>query len=92
MAILMIQDASEDTLATYDTVIQQLKQAGQEHPPGRQFHVAARKGNGYLVTDVWESQEALDRFFQTLGPLLQQAGGRVEQPDIYQVHNVIKGT
>ncbi len=63
MAILMIQDASEDTRASYDEVIKLLEAAGQGHPAGRQFHVAARKGNGYLVTDVWESQEALDRFF-----------------------------
>jgi hypothetical protein len=91
MAILMIQDASADVLATYDTVIRQLEAAGQGHPPGRQFHVAARTGDGYLVTDVWESQAALDRFFQTLGPLLEQAGGRLDPPQIYPVHNLIAG-
>ena len=58
----------------YDKVIKQLEESGQGHPSGRQFHAAARKGNGYLVTDVWESQEALDRFFQILGPLLEQVG------------------
>ena len=92
MAILLIQDASDDMLARYDEVIKQLEAAGQGHPPGRQFHVAARKGTGYLVTDVWESQEALDRFFQILGPLLQQAGSTPQQPQIYPVHNLITGT
>ena len=91
MAILMIQDASEDTLGNYDKVIKQLEESGQGHPSGRQFHAAARKGNGYLITDVWESQEALDRFFQTLGPLLEQAGARLDPPQIYPVHNLIKG-
>ncbi len=93
MAILMISDASEDTLAHYDQVIKQLEVAGHEHPPGRQFHVAARKGTGYVVSDVWESQEAFDRFFQILGPLLQQVGSGSEQQSvqILPVHNIITG-
>lgn len=91
MAILMIQDASAGTLAQYDTLMKQLEEAGQGQPAGRLFHAAARKGDGFLVTDVWESQEALDRFFQTLGPLLERAGG-AQQPDIYPVHNLIRGT
>ncbi len=91
MAILMISDASEDTLAQYDQVIKQLEAAGLGHPPGRQFHVAARKGTGYVVSDVWDSQEALDRFMETLGPLLQQAGSRFEQQQtqILPVHDLI---
>jgi len=50
MAILMISDASEDPLAHYDQVIQQLEVAGHGHPPGQQFHVMARKGTGYVVS------------------------------------------
>ncbi len=93
MAILMISDASEDALAHYDQVIKQLEVAGHEHPPGRQFHVAARKGTGYVVSDVWESQEAFDRFFHILGPLLQQVGSGSEQQSvqILPVHNISTG-
>ncbi len=93
MAILMISDASEDTLAHYDQVVKNLEAAGHGQPSGRQFHVAARKGTGYVVTDVWESQEALDRFSQILGPLLQQVGSGPEQrsTQVLPVHNVIKG-
>ncbi len=93
MAILMISDSSEDALAHYDEVIKQLEAAGHGQPSGRQFHVAARKGTGYVVTDVWESQEALDRFFEVLGPLLQQVGSGPERQSvqILPVHNVIKG-
>ena len=93
MAILMISDASEDQLEHYDHVIAQLEAAGHGQPPGRQFHVAARKGTGYVVTDVWESQEALDRFFQIIGPLMQQAGSDPERQSmqVLPVHNVIEG-
>ena len=92
MAILMITDASEDTLAHYDQLIKQLEAAGLGHPPGRQLHVAARKGTGYVVADVWDSQEAFDRFMETLGPMLEQVGVRFEQqqPQILPVHDLIK--
>jgi len=73
------------------SVAEHLEAAGQGHPPGRQFHVAARKGDGYLVVDVWESQVALDRFAQTLLPLLEQVGSTPFQPHIYPVHNIVKG-
>jgi hypothetical protein len=91
MAILMIHDVPDDTLAQYDQVIKELEAAGQGHPPGRLSHVASRHGDGYLVVDVWESQEAFDRFGQTLMPLVERAGGRVPPPQIYPIHNAISG-
>ncbi len=91
MSILMIHDASDSTLGEYDRVIKELEVAGQSNPPGRLSHVAVRKGDGYLVADVWESQEAFDRFAQTLVPLLERAGVVQGQPQVYPVHNTIKG-
>ena len=93
MAILMIADASTGSLAAYDQVITQLAAAGHGQPAGRLSHVAARKGTGYVVADVWESQEAFERFQQTLGPLLAQAGegGDLMSVQILPVHNVIPG-
>ena len=91
MAILMIHDGEGDTLEHYDQLIQRLEQAGQGTPPGRLSHVTARKGGGYIVADVWESQEAFDRFAQVLAPLLQQVGVTPAQSQIYPVHNVITG-
>jgi hypothetical protein len=92
MAIVMIHDVSDGTLAEYDQVMRELEATGNAHPPGRLSHVAARKGTGYLIVDVWESQEAFDRFGQTLVPLLERAGGRVPAPQFYPVHNVVAGT
>ena len=88
---MMIHDVSDGTLAQYDQVIRELEASGHGNPPGRLSHVAARKGDGYLVVDLWESQEDLDRFAQTLVPLLERAGGPVPQPQVYPVHNVVRG-
>ena len=92
MAILLVSDAAEDELAQYDQVIQRLEATGHGQPPGRRFHVAARNGDGYLVVDLWESQEDLDRFLLMLLPALADAGGSHSQPRTYPVHNIIEGS
>ena len=91
MAILLVSDAPQDTLAQYDQVIARLEAAGHGRPPGRRSHTAARKGDGYLVVDVWESQEALDRFLEVLLPALQEVGSTSPPPQVYPVHNTIEG-
>jgi len=53
MAILMISDASDKTLAQYDEVGKRLAAAGQMHPPGRLSHAGVRQGTGYLLVAFW---------------------------------------
>jgi hypothetical protein len=50
--------------------------------PGLLVHIAGQGPNGFRVVDVWESQEAFDRFGETLMPILQEVGIEV-QPEIY---------
>ena len=90
MAILMIHDVSDGALAECDQITKELEAAGHVNPPRRLSHVAARQGDGYLVVDVWESQEAFERFGQTLIPMLERSGGCVATPQYYPVHNTIK--
>ena len=48
-------------------------------------HIAGQGENGFRVVDVWESEEAFNRFGETLMPILAELG--VEgRPDIYQAH------
>jgi hypothetical protein len=91
MAIVMIHDVAERNLAEHDRIIDELEATGHGQPPGRLSHIAARKGTGYLVVDVWASQEDFDRFAQTLVPFIEQAGGSVPPPQIYPLHNAIAG-
>jgi quinol monooxygenase YgiN len=45
---------------------------------------------GWRVVDVWESQEALDKFFQEkLGQALQEAGLATLQPQVWPVHTLL---
>jgi hypothetical protein len=91
MAIIAIHALGEDagTLDSYDEIIRRLEASGNGQPPGRRSHVAARQGDSYFVVDVWESQEAMDQFAQTLRPLAGHMGTPVAQPQIYAVHNLI---
>jgi hypothetical protein len=43
-----------------------------------------------LVTDVWESEEALNKFSEKLIPILKKNGVTPAKPTILQVHNIIK--
>lgn len=56
-------------------------------PPGLLYHVAGQGEGGWYVVEVWESQEALQRFFdEKLGQALQQANINI-QPKFFQVVN-----
>jgi hypothetical protein len=51
-------------------------------------HIAGQGASGFRVVDVWESEEAFQRFGETLMPILQEIG--VEgAPDIYQAHTFV---
>ena len=75
----------------YDEIIKRLENAGAAAPAGRLYHVCFGTGTSLRVVDVWESQEALNTFGQTLMPILQQVGVDPGQPEVAEVHNSIQG-
>jgi hypothetical protein len=56
------------------------------------LHIALESDDGTVqVIDIWESQEALDAFGPTLGPILGGLGVDPGQPMVQRVRNVIEG-
>ena len=51
-------------------------------------HIAGQGGSTFRVVDVWESEEALDRFAEIIGPILREAGVEGE-PEVYPVHTYV---
>lgn len=90
-AITAVFDIPGMTSKQYDQTVKDLEAAGAGAPKGRLFHVASSKPGGWFVVDVWESEESMGAFAQTLIPILQKSGVTPQQPQIYSVHNVIKG-
>jgi hypothetical protein len=73
----------------YEGVIRDLKAAGKGNIPERLYHVVAQNGNDLHVTDVWESEEAFNKFGETMVPILIKNGGTPVAPIILPVHNII---
>ena len=63
-------------------------------PDGLLFHAGGAKSGGWVVMEVWESQQAQERFMQSrLGQALQEGGiterpSRVEWLDLAAHHHL----
>jgi hypothetical protein len=71
----------------YDQVWNELRRAGHATPSGLIHHVSVFQDNNCLVFDIWESQEAFDRFGKILMPILYKVGIDEPKPKITPVLN-----
>lgn len=51
-------------------------------------HIAGQGPNGFRVVDVWESEEAVERFGDKLTPVLAEIGIQ-GSPEIYPAHTFV---
>jgi hypothetical protein len=74
MAIVMIFGGPDLTEAQYDQIHREV--APDDRPaPGLLYHAAGPGDDGFYIVEVWESQDAVDRFVQeTLSGVLARAG------------------
>jgi hypothetical protein len=86
-AILAQFNVAGMTVRQYEQTLHDLGSAGA----GRLHHVAVQQPGGMFISDVWESQEALDEFSKTLIPILQKNGVTPAQPVIMPVYNILAG-
>lgn len=86
LAIFRLSDMSKEK---YDNVMKDLDNAGLFKVTTRTYHCMALNEEGSVVADVWDSPEALNEFFGTLGPILAKNGVNAAMPEIYPVHNVV---
>lgn len=91
MAIGIYVNPTSMTAAQYDDIIGRLDAAGAGKPAGRLYHACFGSGDKLQVFDIWESQQAFDKFGETLMPILQEIGLDAGQPMAEPVHNVIQG-
>jgi quinol monooxygenase YgiN len=91
MAVLMVLEIPGGTLEQYERAneLMEISDAG-DAPEGLISHVAAVTEDGIVIADVWESEAALDAFFEErAAAALAEAGMPESQPRIAQVHNHI---
>jgi len=86
VAVFEGTDMSEEK---YNAVLAELAAAGAAAPDGRIEHVAAWDGGAFCVVDTWENTDKLNRFAETLFPIMDRIGVTPPTPHIYELRNTI---
>jgi hypothetical protein len=92
MSVVLVHQGPTITQESYDEVIHRLTggKSRVESPSdwpveGLLMHVAGEGDQGFRVVDVWESEEACQRFGEILAPHLKEVGIE-EQPELYPAY------
>ena len=95
MAVVLVHHGPSLTQERYEETVRRLTHGKSRMESlsdwpveGILSHVAGKTENGFRVVDVWESEEACNRFGETLGPILQEVGVE-EAPEIYPAHTFV---
>jgi len=91
MAISVYINPVSATAAQYDEIIRRLDAAGAGKPAGRLYHACFGSGDKLQVFDIWESQQAFEKFGETMIPIVREVGVDLGQPMVEPVHNLIQG-
>ena len=82
--------ASNVTTEQYDETIRRLEKVGDWPPAGLDYHVAFKSDGKLRVSEIWDSREQFDAFGERLMPVLKDVGIEPGQPEMLEIHNVIK--
>ena len=95
MPVVLIHQGPSLTRERYEETVRRLTggKTRVESPSywpveGLLMHVAGESPQGFRVVDVWQSEDACNRFGETLRPILQEVGDE-DQPEIYEAHTFV---
>ncbi|MGI8737910.1 MAG: hypothetical protein DLM53_00545 [Candidatus Eremiobacter antarcticus] len=81
MPVLFIVEAPAATTELYEKISQRMKQETQ--PPERLFQAAApADGQGMIFVEVWDSEQARERWVAKLDQVVEELGGFTQMPRI----------
>lgn len=90
MSVLIRFSPSSLTVEQYDGTIQTLEDQGHWPPDGLDYHVCFGSEGSMKVSEIWDSREQLDAFGERLMPVLKGAGIDPGQPEIVDIHSIIR--
>lgn len=94
MAVVLVVQGPGLTQEQYEDSVRKISTSGKIESPadwpveGLLAHIAGEGPDGFRVVDVWESEDALRRFGDILGPVLKDLGVETE-PEIYPAHTFV---
>jgi hypothetical protein len=78
------------TAQQYDDVVRRLEEDGMSPADGLDYEICFGSEGNLKVSLVWDTQEQFEAFAQHLMPILAELGIDPGEPEIFQVHNIIK--
>lgn len=95
MAIMAVHRVPSLTQERYEEVVRRLTNGNSRFESladlpfeGLLVHVAAQTDDGFVIFDVFESQEAVDRFSEAMATIPKEVGIE-EPPKFYQAHTFV---
>ena len=88
---LVVRFAPESlTSDQYDHVVRRLNEENVSPADGLDYEVCFGSGDKVKVSLVWDSKEQFDAFAARLMPILAEVGLDPGEPEVFDVHNIIK--
>ena len=89
---LLVRFAPQSSTSTdqYDETVRRLEEAGDFPPDGLEYHVAFVVDGNLRVSEIWDSREQFEAFGQRLMPVLSDVGIEPGEPEVLEVHNIIR--
>ena len=78
------------TAEQYDAIVARLYEEGIHPAPGLELEVCFGSGDQMKVSLLFDSQEEFEAFGARLRPVLADMGMDPGQPEVVEVHNVIR--
>lgn len=88
--LIRFAPTSPTTKEQYDETLRRLRDAGDFPPDGLEIHVCFVADGNLRVSEVWDSREQIEAFGQRLMPLLAEMGIDPGEPEMLEIHNIIK--
>ena len=95
MAVVLVHQGEGLTREAYEETVRrltdgktQLSSPADWPVEGLLAHIAGDAEGGFRVVDVWESEEAVQRFGEKLMPIRQELGIQAE-PELYPAHTFV---
>jgi hypothetical protein len=90
MSVLIRFAPASLTVEQYEETVRRIQENGEWPPDGMELHVCFGSDGNLRVSEVWDSQEQLDAFGERLMPVLSEVGIEPGQPEVLDVHNVVR--
>jgi hypothetical protein len=96
MAVCIVQDwvepETERSTTNYDAITERVRPHAED-AEGFVLHAAGWTGNGFRIIEIWETQEAFERFMQdvVMPAVAEVAGDAAKQPAVtaFELYNLV---